>query len=74
MPRMAVRSDTADPATAVGAVANAVRRRVLEHTLANNGGYLSQACSSAEVLATLYLRVMRLGPSQAPLRPRRFAS
>lgn len=62
-----------DPASQVRQVANAVRRRVLEHTLAHNGGYLSQACSSAEVLATLYLRVMRLGPSQAPLQPRRFA-
>lgn len=54
-------------------VADAVRRRVLEHTLDNNGGYLSQACSSAETLATLYLRVMRLGASTAPLVPRPFA-
>jgi transketolase len=54
-------------------VADAVRRRVLEYTLKNNGGYLSQACSSAELLATLYLRVMRLGPSQAPLTPLPFA-
>jgi transketolase len=50
-------------------VARAVRRRVLEHTLRHNGGYLSQACSAAEVLATLYVRVMRLGPSQAPPVP-----
>lgn len=54
-------------------VADAVRRRVLEHTLTNKGGYLSQACSSAELLATLYLRVMRLGSSTAPLVPRPFA-
>ena len=53
-------------------VAGAVRRRVLDHTLRHNGGYLSQACSSAEVLATLYLRVMNLGPSQGPLIPRPF--
>lgn len=44
-------------------VAMAVRRRVLEYTLYNNGGYLSQACSSAETLATLYLRALNLGPS-----------
>ncbi len=50
-------------------VAQAVRRRVLEHTLNHNGGYLSQACSSAEVLATLYGRVLNLGPSQAPPIP-----
>jgi transketolase len=50
-------------------VAGAVRRRVLEHTLKHNGGYLSQACSAAEILATLYTRVLRLGPSQAPPVP-----
>ena len=53
--------------------ARAVRRRVLAHTLRNNGGYLSQACSAAEILATLYLKVMRLGPSEGPLVPRPFA-
>ena len=66
-------TDTAAARTRVQHVAHAVRRRVLEHTLRHNGGYLSQACSSAEVLATLYLRVMRLGPSQAPPDPRPFA-
>jgi transketolase len=63
----------ADTATTVTTVAHRVRRRVLEHTLRNNGGYLSQACSAAEILATLYLRVMRLGPSTAPMTPRPFA-
>jgi transketolase len=59
--------------TEVKRVARAVRRRVLAHTLKNNGGYLSQACSAAEILATLYLRVMSLGPSLGPKRPRPFA-
>lgn len=53
--------------------AQAVRRGVLAHTLKNNGGYLSQACSSAEILSTLYIRVMGLGPSEGPLEPRPFA-
>jgi transketolase len=53
-------------------VAQAVRRRVLAYTLKNNGGYLSQACSSAEILATLYTRVLRLGPSLGPRLPRPF--
>ncbi len=44
-------------------IASNVRRRVLKYTLSNNGGYLSQACSSAETLATLYLRALKLGPS-----------
>ncbi len=46
-----------------------IRRRVLEHTIKNNGGYLSQACSSAEILATLYVEVMNLGPTQAAKIP-----
>ncbi len=49
-----------------------MRRRVLAHTLINNGGYLSQACSSAEILAALYTRIMRLGPTGGPLMPRPF--
>lgn len=53
-------------------VAQGIRRRVLELTIRNNGGYLSQACSSAEILATLYTKVMKLGPSQAPMVPRPF--
>jgi transketolase len=49
-----------------------IRRRVLEHCLKNDGGYLSQACSSAEILSTLYRRTMRLGPSVAPSVPPAF--
>ena len=54
-------------------VAQAIRRRVLEHVILNNGGYLSQACSAAETLATLYTRIMQLDVSQAPLIPGPFA-
>lgn len=51
-------------------VARGIRLRVLAQTLKNNGGYLSQACSSAEILATLYTGVMKLGPSLAsPVPP-----
>ena len=50
-------------------IAAAIRLRALEHTIKNNGGYLSQAASSAELLATLYTRVMKLGPSVAPMIP-----
>jgi transketolase len=50
-------------------LAQRIRRRVLDHTIRNGGGYLSQACSSAEILATLYGRVMRLGDSVAPMVP-----
>lgn len=50
-------------------VARGIRRRVLEHTVSANGGYLSQACSSAEMLATLYVKAMNLGPVAAPIVP-----
>lgn len=46
---------------------------MLEHTLAHNGGYLSQACSSSEIFACLYTGLMNLGPSEAPLIPLPFA-
>jgi transketolase len=55
-------------------VARGIRLRVLEHTIKNNGGYLSQACSAAELFATLYTNVMNLGPSVAPDIPVPFNS
>ena len=54
-------------------IAAAIRRQVFEHTLRHQGGYLSQACSSAELLATMYNEVLELGPSIAPASPRAFA-
>lgn len=56
----------------VGAIAAGIRRRVLEHILDHDGGYMSQACSSAEMFAMLYGRVLQLGPSCGPLEPRPF--
>jgi transketolase len=53
-------------------VASGIRRRVLEHTIRQNGGYLSQACSSAEIFATLYVKVMRIGAIATPLMPKPF--
>ena len=52
--------------------AHGIRKRVLEHTIKNGGGYLSQACSGAETLATLYTRVLNIGPSTAPSVPPSF--
>ncbi|MFZ5821771.1 MAG: transketolase [Chloroflexota bacterium] len=50
-------------------IADSVRLRVLDHTLKNNGGYMSQACSSAETFSALYTKIMKLGPSIAPSVP-----
>jgi transketolase len=49
-----------------------MRRRAFEQTAKQQGGYLSQVCSTAELLATLYTRVLRLDESDAPLTPRPF--
>jgi len=57
---------------AVKRSAHGIRRRVLEHTVKNNGGYLSQACSSAEILSTLYLKLLNLGPVEKPIVPPKF--
>jgi transketolase len=53
----------------VQVIADNIRYRVFEHTVKNNGGYLSQACSSAEIFATLYERILNIGPSVAPAIP-----
>ena len=52
-------------------IANAIRRRVLSHTV-KHGGYLSQACSAAEAFSYLYTKGMNLGPSKGPLLPAPF--
>jgi len=53
-------------------MAQGIRTRVLEHTIGNNGGYLSQACSSAEILASLYGRILKLGRVVIPKLPEKF--
>ncbi len=53
-------------------VALGIRRRVFEHTMRNNGGYLSQACSAAEQLAFLYNEALNLGQPVLPMIPEPF--
>ena len=53
-------------------IARGIRRRVAEHVLLNGGGYLSQACSSAEIFSVLYARVMNLAPVEKALVPAPF--
>lgn len=52
--------------------ANNIRKHVLKLTIERNGCYLSQACSAAELLATMYLRVLNISESTAPLLPEKF--
>jgi transketolase len=60
---------TTDWRDRVRGAAHGIRWRTLEHMVKNNGGYLSQACSSAEIFAALYTKIMNLGPSEAPMIP-----
>jgi transketolase len=53
-------------------VADATRLLAAQVCAANAGGYLVQACGSAEILATLYTRLMDLGPSTGAMLPDRF--
>jgi transketolase len=53
-------------------IALGIRRRVFEHCMRNNGGYLSQACSSAEQLAWLYNEQLNLGAPTLPMIPEPF--
>ncbi len=53
-------------------VAMGIRRRVFRYSMYNNGGYLSQACSSAEQLAWLYNEQLNLGESVLPMIPKDF--
>lgn len=62
----------ADAVTDPTRMAAGIRRRVMAHVLANNGGYLSQACSSAELLACLYASVLKLAPCDGPMHPAAF--
>lgn len=54
-------------------VADAARKRVLDLTIERDGCYLSQTLSSADLLATLYLKSLDLGPSEGAPVPDRFA-
>ena len=53
-------------------IANGIRTRVLSHSLHNNGGYMSQACSAAELLSCMYGGLIDLPEVSEPLLPRSF--
>ena len=53
-------------------IAQGIRKRALSHTVIH-GGYLSQACSSAEIFGYLYGFAMNLGPAAGPMVPVKFS-
>lgn len=40
-----------------------IRKQILRFAIDRGGCYLTQACSSAEIIAALYMRILNLGPS-----------
>ena len=54
-------------------IAHGIRKRALELTIKQDGCYLSQALSSAEIFAALYTCVLNIGPSLAPMKPGPFS-
>lgn len=44
-------------------IANQIRKQILGIAISSGGCYLAQACSSAEIISTLYTQVLNLGPS-----------
>lgn len=48
----------------VNRMAHGIRKRVLGLTLEKGGCYLSQALSSSDIFATLYGKILNLGPSE----------
>ncbi|MBJ7279989.1 MAG: hypothetical protein JHD08_05345 [Candidatus Nanopelagicales bacterium] len=53
-------------------IANKIRKYTAQWTIRANGGYLAQACGTAEILATLFNDVLDLGKSSGPMMPAEF--
>jgi transketolase len=53
-------------------LANEIRKHTARWAIRANGGYLAQACGSAEILATLFNDVLDLGKSTGPFMPSEF--
>ena len=54
-------------------IARRMRVRGFEYVMKNNGGYLSQICSAAEIFAYLYVKGLNIGESQGPMIPEKFS-
>lgn len=50
-------------------IATSIRKQILGVALKTGGCYLAQACSSAEIVAALYTKIMNLGPSVGNWEP-----
>jgi transketolase len=64
---------TSEQSEHVQQVASQIRGHAAEWAIRANGGYLAQACGTAEILALLHTQILDLGPSTQPLMPPRFS-
>ncbi len=53
-------------------IADRIRLSGFEYVMSANGGYLSQICSSAEILAFLYNRALNIESPETPITPPAF--
>ena len=53
-------------------IANEIRKHTAQWAIRANGGYLAQACGSAEILSTLLNEILELGESTGPFLPSEF--
>lgn len=58
---------------AASAAAGRMRLRGFEYVMRNNGGYLSQICSAAEIFSFLYSKGLNIGESTGPMVPGPFS-
>jgi transketolase len=55
-------------------IALEIRKLAFEQLMKHNGGYFSQVCSSAELLACLYDKILRLSQDDQSLLPKSFTT
>jgi transketolase len=58
----------------INKIALDIRKLAFEQLMRHNGGYFSQVCSSAELLACLYDRILRLSPAEQGFLPKAFTT
>lgn len=54
-------------------IASDIRKHTAQWAIRANGGYLAQACGSAEILSTLLNEILDLGESKGSFMPEEFA-
>lgn len=56
----------------IAKAATNVRKHILELAIERGGCYLAQACSSAEIVTSLYMNILNIGPSKGDMEAQPF--